>query len=380
MERTKQQGLNDLVTKNIQRKLEKGMLNVQAATSRLMEEGKIAKDFIFEVGTTRKGIETNINFIPNVGKVGAKFNMPTGVEDFTIHPHAIRQVAEKLQIPTKYLTELLFASDDWKQTLGYQILNTHNGWLERNKVLVRAVGTEVRAFLSDQYRRLDSERIFGTHIDAVFECGGALSDGFMDDTRVMIESIRPKPIEIQTVLNGIILIAFGTRTDSSDYGDGALNLRSFILNGACLNGAVRQTALRTVHLGAKLPANIGLSNETYELDSKATASAVRDLTRGLYSDANIKDRVLEIQASAEDRIDPVTAIKQLFLAGKIFKGEQDKIGELLMRNDPRQGIQGEATLWKLAQGVSAFANTEEIEPRRRMELQEVAGDLLKKAI
>ena len=379
MERTKQEGLNEVVEKNIQRKLDKGMLNVQSATNRLIEEGKIAKDFIFEVGTTRKGIDTNITFIPDVGsKVGAQFRMPTGIENFTFHPHAIKQVAEKLQIPTTYLTGLLYASDDWKKTLGYEIMNTHNGWLERNKVLVRAVGTEVRAVLSDQYRRLDSEMIFGTHIEEIFANKGALSDGFMDDTRIMIESIRPKPIEIHTTLNGIILVAFGTRLDSSDYGDGALNLRSFILNGSCLNGAVRQSVLRAVHLGAKLPDNIGLSQKTYELDSQATASAIRDLTKNLYSDANIQDRILEIQAASDAPIDPVGAIKQLFMTGKLFKGETDRIGEILMRNDPRQGVQGEATLWKLAQGITAFANTEEVDTRRKLELQEVAGDLFNK--
>jgi hypothetical protein len=128
-------------------------------------------------------------------------------------------------------------------------------------------------------------------------------------------------------------------------------------------------------LGAKLPANIGLSQKTDELDSATTASAIRDLTKDLYSPANIQDRVLEITTSAEEPIDPVAAIKQLFMTGKLFKGESEKIGEIMMRNDPRQGVQGEATLWKLSQGITAFANDESIDMRRRMELQEVAGEL-----
>lgn len=39
------------------------------------------------------------------------------------------------------------------------------------------------------------------------------------------------------------------------------------------------------------------------------------------------------------------------------------------------GIQGESTLWKLTQGITSFANDQKIEMRRRMELQQIAGDL-----
>lgn len=259
-----------------------------------------------------------------------------------------------------------------------EIMNTHNEWTDRNKVLVRAVGNEVRAFLSDQYRRLNSEQIFGTHIDEIYKNGGQLSDGWMDDTRVMVESLLPSPIQVQTQLNGIIFLAFGTRMVTSDYGDGALELRSFVLQGVCLNGMVRESVLRSVHLGAKLPDNLGLSQHTYELDSMATASAIRDLTKNLYSSDVIKSRMLEIKAASNLTMDPVKELKQLQGIGKLLKGESDEIGKLLMRNSPEDGLQGESTLWKLTQGITAYANSENVDARRRMELQEIAGNLFDK--
>jgi len=389
MERTKQQGLNALVEKRIQARLASGLTNAKTAVSRLMEEGKIARDFIFEVGTEKKGIKTNIIFKPDPGYgVGSTFMLPekeakTGKKiivprDYQINMHAVRQVAAKLNIPSTYITSLLMG-EEWQQTLAYKILNTHNGWTDRNNVLVRAVGKEVRGFLSDQYRRLDSELIFNAHVEALIECGGQLSDGYMDDTRVMLESFHPKPIEVVTELNGIILLAFGTRIATSDYGDGALELRSFILQGVCLNGMVRESVLRAVHLGAKLSNIQGLSDETYLSDSKTTALAIRDLTKNLYSSDAIKEHKLEIKAAAGVPVgDPVMFLRNLHYTGKLLIGESNKIGEMMMRNDPKMGLQGESTLWKLSQGITAYANEEDVTPRRRMELAEVAGDLLNK--
>ena len=367
--------MKDVVMAKIAQKLQKGMNNAITATTRLQEEGKISRDFLFDVGTERKGQQELIKFHPHDGMVGGTFRLPQeGPTPFRINRHAVGQLSAKLGIPGQYLTSLLFG-EEWQRSLGYTILNTHNGWLDRSKMLVRTVGPEVRAFLSDSYRRLDSEMIFGTHIDEVFQNGGQLSDGYMDDTRIMVESMLPQPIEVSTEKNGVIYLAFGVRIDTSDYGVKALELRQFIMQGICLNGMVRQSVLRQIHLGARLPENMALSQKTYELDSMTTASAIRDLTKDLYGASAIKERMLEIKAATDQTIDPVKELTGLFRAGKLFKSEMESVGELLMRNDPMDGLQGDATLWKLTQGITRYANQEDVSAIRRMELQEIAGDL-----
>jgi hypothetical protein len=367
--------MNAVVEKRIAAKLQKGLNNSQTAFKRLQEEGKISRDFIFQVGAEKKGIETLINFRPDdASRVTADFRIPeVGMQNFKVNQHAIKQVAEKLAIPGVYLTALLYGKEEWQRTLAYSIMNTHNGYTDRSKVLIRAVGDEVRAFLSDQYRRLDSQQIFNAHVEEIFANGGQLSDGYMDDTRISIESLLPYPIEIKTELNGTVMLAFGTRLATSDYGDGALELRSFVLQGVCLNGMVRESVLRAIHLGAKLGDNLALSQHTYELDSMTTASAIRDLTKNLYSSDIIKERKLEVEVAAGIKVDFGRELKNL--AGRLFKGETEEIGKILMRNDPMDGVQGESTLFKLTQGITAYANREEVPARRRMELQEIAGGL-----
>lgn len=109
--------MQQVVENKIKAKLAKGYNNVQDATKRLIEEGKVAKDFIFEVGAERKGIESAINFRPdNHGKVTANFKMPESRDNYFVNPHAVRQVAEKLRIPMAYLTSLLYSNESWQQT------------------------------------------------------------------------------------------------------------------------------------------------------------------------------------------------------------------------------------------------------------------------
>lgn len=366
--------MKQVIEQRVNAKLRNGETTAMAAMERLQAEGKIAKDFIFEVGSERKGQESNIQFTPDpTGKVGAVFNMGEK-KDYLVNKHAITQIAQKLKIPTTYLTTLLFG-EDWQRSLGYDILNRHQDWMDRSKVLVRTVGNEVRAFLSDRYRMLNSELIFGSHIEEVYKNGGRLSGGWMDSTRVMVETLLPDLIEVDTGKNGKIFLAFGTKMTSSDYGDGALELRSYLMQGVCLNGMVRESVLRQVHLGAKLPHSLSLSRETYELDSKTTASAIRDLTKNLYSTDVIKNRLLEVQAAAETEVDITKQLTDMVKNQRLLKGEAEQIGELMVRNSQMDGVQGESTLWKLTQGISALANTEDVDNRRKEELQTLAGEL-----
>jgi len=106
-----------------------------------------------------------------------------------------------------------------------------------------------------------------------------------------------------------------------------------------------------------------------------TASAVRDLTKNLYSTDMVKNRLLEIKAATEQRVDPNRELINLFKSAKILKGESEEIGKILMSNRPEDGLQGESTLWKLTQAITAYSNLETVDMSRRMDLQEIAGDL-----
>ncbi len=375
-QKMKAESMADVVRNKIAEKLRRGLSNAETAIARLEEEGKIAVDYLHAVGTERKNTVATMSFGDNDhNQPSISLTLQGGEEkQFILNRFTYGQLAGKLNIPAAYLTSLLMGTN-WQRTLGYQILNTTNGWTEKDNVLVRTVGNEVRGILSDQFRRLDSELIFQSHLGEVFRNDAQISDGFMDDTRVMIESLLPEPIMLPTQYNGDVFLAFGTRLANSDYGDGALELRSFVLQGICLNGMVRESVMRKVHLGGRLQSNLALSQHTYELDSQAQASAIRDLTKNLYSSEAIRNRMLEVKAASDLLVEPENEIKMLITSGKLLKGEGEEIGKVLMRNRHEDGVTGESTLWKFTQGLTAYANSDGIGDRRRMELQEIAGEL-----
>lgn len=61
---------------------------------------------------------------------------------------------------------------------------------------------------------------------------------------------------------------------------------------------------------------------------------------------------------------------------KLQKEEGHEILKIMIDNKPEDGVQGESTLWKLTQAITAFARKED--PRRQRELQQIAGDLMGK--
>lgn len=365
-----QAALNEVVINRVMNSIERNKPRIDTTMNRLINEGRALQDFIAPIGVNLRNQEKTpvITFAAN-GHV----NMLMDGNEFSLHENAVYQLADKMGIPARYLRELS-AGGEWKRKLAAQILNEHSGWTNRTRVLVRAVDTEVRAILSDSYRRLNSVDILTAFISESAKQGAMLSDAFMDDTKVFCETILPTPIEIPTVKNGTVMIFAGARFSTSDYGDGSVDMRAFLLNGACTNGMVRESIMKQVHLGSKLPDNLQLSQRTYELDTKTTVSAIRDLSRGLFNKDNLMRKAIEIQGASEIDVDLNEELRKLVTKGSILKNESESIEKILMNNNPDDGVQGAATLWKLTQGMTAFAR--DVEPRRARELHEISGQLL----
>lgn len=371
VEPTVQQGLNEVVMNKVQRMIDGKAVGVQQTMERLINEGKIAQDYIAPLGVNLKRNEHQpvITFDGNGNALMMK--MPEG--QFSLHSNAVGQLADRMGVPQRYLRTLA-NGEGWERLLAATILNQHSDWTQRSRVLVRTVGTQVRGVLSDSYRRLNSVQILTAFVEEAAGQGAVISDAYMNDTKVWAETILPQPIVVPTAKNGDVIIFAGARFSTSDYGDGAVDMRAFLLNGACLNGMVRESVMKQVHLGSKLPDSLALSQHTYELDTRTTVSAVRDITRGLFSADNIREKAYEIQGASETEVDLEREIKKLASSGALLKAEGQEVEKLLMKNDPEDGVQGAATLWKLTQAITAHAR--DLTPERSRELHEISGHLL----
>ena len=368
---TLQQGLNEVVMNKVQRMIDGKTADVHATMERLINEGKIQQDYIAPIGVNLKANDHSPVITFDGQGEQLTMNMPDG--QFDLHINAIGQLAERMGIPQRYL-KTLANGEAWARNLAATVLNEHSDWTQRSRVLVRTVGTQVRGVLSDSYRRLNSVEILTAFIQEAAGQGAVISDAYMNDTKVWAETILPTPITVPTAKNGDVVIFAGARFSTSDYGDGSVDMRAFLLNGACLNGMVRESVMRQVHLGSKLPDTIALSQRTYELDTQTTVSAVRDLTKGLFSKDNLMQKALEIQGASEIEVDMEREIKKLTRDGGLLKAEGKEVEKILMKNDPDDGVQGASTLWKLTQAITAHAR--ELTPERSRELHEISGQLM----
>lgn len=98
--------------------------------------------------------------------------------------------------------------------------------------------------------------------------GAVIVDAYMNDTKIWAETVLLQPITIPAKKNGDVIIFASARFRTSDYGDGAVDMRAFLLNGACLNGMVRESVMKQVHLGSELPDKLQLSQHTYALNKQ----------------------------------------------------------------------------------------------------------------
>jgi len=75
----------------------------------------------------------------------------------------------------------------------------------------------------------------------------------------MPEVYEPVPGEV---------VAYGLFLENSDFGNGALSVRAFLLRIWCTNLAITQEEMRQVHLGKRLDESMIYSERTYGLDAK----------------------------------------------------------------------------------------------------------------
>ncbi len=172
-------------------------------------------------------------------------------------------------------------------------------------------------------------------------------------------------------------MAFGARLSTSDYGDGALDLRTFMMQGICLNGMVRESVMRQVHIGSVLPENILLSAETYDSDTRTSMLAVRDITKALFSKESLEKRAFEIQKASATEVNIATELRNLNKNGLLLS-DCKAVEEILINNNPEDGVEGGNSLWRLVAGLTAHGRNvgNEGNQRRERELQEISGNLL----
>jgi hypothetical protein len=301
-------------------------------------------------------------------------DMRTETHSWRMHENAFRQTADRFGLPMAYASDL-FERGRWGAELiasNLQELAGHHG----KRVLVRSVGdpqdgagtAEARGFLSDTYRRLDSRPLLEAVAETWQELGAVPIDGVVTDTRVTLRAILPQVLEVSP---GEYVVA-GAAWENSDFGRGAHALRAFLYRLICANGATMEQALRQVHLGARLNDDLAYSAKTYELDTKATASALRDVARHLLTPAKVEERLAQLRKADGKEVEAKEVDR--LLRKHLTKGEAEEVTKAFAGAETVMLPPGQ-TMWRLSNALSWVAQKLP-NPERRLDFERLAGSVI----
>lgn len=304
-------------------------------------------------------------------EAGIQAELPNG-QVLGIHRHAMGQIAGRAGAPGAYLTDLS-AGAGWQRELGAEIL--HRSFInapQNERALLRSMGggdvMQIRGFLSDRYRRLDSRPLLETFALSCQDVGAEPVEGVVSDTRVSMRALLPHVFE---PVPGEAL-AIGVEWLNSDFGAARHSVRAFVLRLICLNGATTEDVLAQVHLGGRLSDDIQFSERTMELDTQASVSALKDVVRGTLGAPKVEAMLNGIRAANEKKVDwksLKTRMAKKLLAGEMKEAEAAFNGEDVVM------LPAGSSMWRASNALSWLANKAE-DPDRKLEMQRLAGELM----
>lgn len=313
-----------------------------------------------------------LEFEPDPERNAVIVSLPSGGDTQVsqrLHRHSVHQMAATTDLPLKFIDLLQQTPEPWgRELLAHNLTTVFRNRFARSRYLMRSLNCEVRGFLSDRYRRLDSRPIVEAFATAVQEKGALPYNGYVTDTKVALQAIMP---EVYEPIPGE-MVAYGLSLENSDYGNGALSIRAYLLRIWCSNLAITQEEMRQVHLGRRLDETMLYSDRTYELDAQATVSALRDVVAGQLSATSLKQRMDDIRVAHEQQVEPGSARE--FLKKALLKTESDAVIEAYNSPDTYNLPAGN-TKWRLSNAISWVAGkTEDVE--RKLDLMKLAGEVL----
>lgn len=298
------------------------------------------------------------------------FDLPSGDTDGgPINSHAHGQIADRLKIPKRYYDRMR------TEAPGLLDANVSHWFYNQPETrLVRMLDGDVRALLSDTYRRLDDYDLMQYVLPIFGEIEGLqFQVAALTDTRLYIRAILPT-LERELASLGDIVQA-GVALRNSEVGRGALVVEPFIWRLACLNGmTVPDKKLRKYHLGSRLEESQEVyqvfSQETIALDDAAFFAKTGDMVRAALNETQFEIIVDQLkEASGGEQIErPVEATKVLAQNFSLTQDEETNVLQFLVTG-------GDLSRFGASQAITAAAKSAESFDRQA-EMEEFGGALV----
>ena len=226
---------------------------------------------------------------------------------------------------------------------------------------------QIRGWLSDRYRRLDTRPLLDALVGEFQKYGATPYDATATMTRVAVKALVPEIIE---PMPGEYMVR-GIEWSNSDYGNGPHSVRQFALRVVCLNGMTRENLLREVHIGGRLGESIEFSDRTYQRDTAANVSALQDIARHALGPAS-KDSLMNRIRAAHERD---YSERQLLGTTKALPRAVQKTVVDAFTSQDIINLPAGNTAWRASNAISWIARHTD-NPEMRLDLERMAGSVV----
>ena len=288
---------------------------------------------------------------------------------FGIGDLAHQQIATRLNIPFRYYQKM---QSEAPELLDHNI----NTWLEQKpeRRMIRVLDGNVRAFLSDRYRRLDNLALCAAVLPVIQEMQGSQIESCeVTPTHLYIKVVNRR-VKAEVKVGDVVQAGFVV--SNSEVGLGSLRVEPLVFRLVCKNGLIcKDLAQKKYHVGRQVNASDDLAYELYSdatlaQDDKTFFMKVQDVVRAAVDESKFLLTVNRMRESTQIPLthDPVKSVE--LLADK-FQLTENERGDILRQ----LFMQGENSRYGLVNAVTAaskIAKTYE----RATDLERIGGEIL----
>lgn len=335
-------------------------LTINELAARLEAQQATKIDYVAD--TRRVGF-----FDKDDGSFGVSIDMPgSDLVSLGVNDNAHQQIGGRIGIPRKYYDRM---RSDAPQLLTRNVEH----WLqtEPEKRMFRSLEGELRAVVSDRFRRLDNYDLMQHLIPELQkEQGLEYWVTALTPERMFIRATLPR---LRADVKVGDTVQAGVEISNSEVGQGALLVRPWILRLDCLNGMTTKIAIRKYHAGRRIEETedaLGIyRDETIAADDRAFFMKAADMARAAISDVTFGRIVeqLRVTAGGTPIENPVDAVEVLSQKLDLDEGEGQTLLSFLAAG-------GDLSQWGAINALTETAKSAETFGRLS-ELEAKAGEL-----
>lgn len=289
--------------------------------------------------------------------------------EFQIEEIAHQQIAARLNIPFRYYQKM---QKDAPDLLDQNV----NRWLNQNpeRRMIRVLDGNVRAFLSDRYRRLDNLELCAAVLPVIQEMKGAQIESCEVTPSHLYLKVVNRRLKAEVKVGDVVQAGFVV--SNSEVGLGSLRVEPLVFRLVCKNGLIcKDLAQKKYHVGRQVNASDDsayelYSEETLAQDDRTFFMKVQDVVRAAIDEAKFLLTVDKMREATQISLnhDPVKSVELLADKFQLTENERgDILRQLFMGADnSRYGLVNAVT------AASKIAKSYE----RATDLERIGGEIL----